>query len=217
MSAQSVNILREYARASAEQRSAGSAWYPAAGRLVRGLADWSGQDPANVAAALAALSPRNPWLWNAQDCAVFSLAAGTIGAPIPSATTFGANRRTAWAFLTGSADWRGSALKVRAFVRAILGDPDSVVVDVWAVRVATAGDRSAVTSEADYRELAQAYQTAALELGLPARDLQAIVWLSAQARGLGSSRRGGIQRAKRGTLSIVAELLGLDYQLTLEF
>lgn len=206
-------IIAEYNRATPDQLDAGRDWYPKAGRIVAQLAYWAGVEPTQMGAAISALSPRNPWAWNVQDAAAFGWAA-RHGEPMPVATTYGANRRRAWGFLTGSTDWQGSALKVRAFTRAIDGDGDAVVVDVWAVRVATEGRRQLVESDADYRELAEAYREAARQLGEPsARDLQAIVWVSAQTRGLGSHRRGRHDAvAKRGTFEVVAVALGLPYQ-----
>ena len=206
-------IIAEYNRATSDQLDAGRDWYPRAGRIVAQLACWAGVEPTSMGAALSALSPRNPWAWNVQDAAAFGWAA-RHGEPMPVATTYGANRRRAWGFFTGSTDWQGSALKVRAFTRAIDGDGDAVVVDVWAVRVATEGRRQLVENDRDYLELAEAYREAARQLGEPsARDLQAIVWVSAQTRGLGSHRRGRHDAvAKRGTFEVVAVALGLPYQ-----
>jgi hypothetical protein len=204
-------ILDTLARASDAQRRAGADWYPTAGRIVAEIAAWSGCDVGAVAAALAALSPRNPWRWNVADVAACAHAVAN-GRPAPRVTTFGANRETALAFLAGSADWRGSARKVRAFVRAILGDPEAVVVDVWAVRVATAGAREAVASVTDYDALAAAYHEASDACGIAPRDLQAITWLVArEAGGVPDARK--VTTCKRGTLPIVRELL--DGQLAL--
>lgn len=202
-----AEIVRVYTSATDAQRADGATWYGRAGEIVHALASWSGAEPARVAAALAALSPRNPWRWNVQDCAAYSHAAMT-GGPMPGATTFGVNRARAWGMLTGTADWTTSAPKVRAFVRAIMGDASAVVVDVWAVRVATAGARDEVRSDADYDALAAAYRTAAEIVGETPREVQAITWLAAQSAGTGSNRRGRHDRSlKRGTLPIVADLL----------
>lgn len=200
-------IVAAYMAASPAQRAAGRDWYPAASAIVDSLAAWADIDRPSMAAIVAALSPRNPWAWNVQDAAAVAYAA-THGLPCPTVTTFGANRSRAWAIATGASDWSGSALKVRSFVANILGDPDAVTVDVWAIRVATAGRRSAVRGAADYQRVAEAYRDAAEFVGETPRDVQAIVWIAAQAAGLGSARRGRHDKVlKRGTLALIAELL----------
>jgi hypothetical protein len=196
-------ILAEYDGASPEHRAAGARWYPSSGAIVAALAAWSGVAPERVAAALAALSPRNPWRWNVQDAAAFAWAAGHDG-PMPTATTFASNQRTAWRMLTShDGDWLGDARKVRAFVAAILGDVDSVVVDVWAMRVATRGRRDHVGSVGEYDAVAAAYTAAARARGVDPRTMQAATWLSAQSRSAARHSQG----FKRGTLDIVRALV----------
>lgn len=200
-------IIATYDRASATQRVDGRAWYPSAGATITALADWSGLPADRLAAIVAALSPRNPWRWNVQDAAAIAYAA-MHGLPCPTVSTFNVNRDRAWAFATGTSDWLGSAPKVRAFVANMTGDVDAVTVDVWAVRVATHGERVNIRSDADYRTIADAYRMAARMAGETPRDIQAITWLVGQADGLGSARHGRPDRSlKRGTLPIVVELL----------
>lgn len=199
------NVLDVYARASRSDVEYGRSWYADARRIVDGIADWSGAEPERVAAALAALSPRNPWRWNVADAAVFALAART-GAPMPRATTFGANQRKAWDILQGG-PIVAAGPKVAAFTAAIMGRHDAVVVDVWAARVATRGASN--TAGRRYELMALAYRVAADAVGETPRDLQAITWLVAQREGLGSGRRGRTDRAfKRGTPEIVRTLIG---------
>jgi hypothetical protein len=206
------HILAEYARATDKQRVDGRAWYPAAGAIIDGLASWADVEPGTVAAVVAALSPRNPWRWNIQDSAAI-LHHARHGGALPKVTTFNDNRDKAIAFVNGAADWKSSALKVRSFVRNMTGDAHAVTVDVWAIRVASGGALSTVENDADYRAAEAAYRHAAVIVGETPRDLQAIVWLSAQARGLASNRIGRHDATyKKGTLSIVAELFGADFQ-----
>jgi hypothetical protein len=207
-------IRDAYAAATADDIAAGRDWYPTARGLVQALADDSGLSTDRIAAIVAALSPRNPWRWNLADAATCAAAIARGDAEPPTATTFGQNRRTAWQIGTGADDWRGSAPKVRAFTRAIMGATDAVVVDVWAIRVASNGAESAVRSDAHYETVAAAYRAVAAECGETPRDLQAITWLGAQRRGIASQRRGRHDRVcKRGTLPIVRYLL--DGQLSL--
>ena len=201
------NIRAIFEQSTPDDRASGADWYPAARRIVDTIADRSGIAPDRVAAAMAALSPRNPWAWNVQDAAAYSQAASD-GADMPSATTFGANRARAWAILRDGADWSTSALKVRSFVANIMGDTDSVTVDVWAIRVATMGEVSTAPNDRTYREVADAYRTVAAEVGLTPRDLQAITWTTAERIGLGSQRRGRHgQTFKRGTFDYVRDML----------
>lgn len=207
-------ILATYQRASSADIATGRDWYPSAGRIVRAIAAEANacgvrsMPPERVASAVAALSPRNPWYWNIADAHAFALAAASDG-PMPTATTFSANARRAWSMLRGDsgADWSTEAPKVRAFVRAIMGDADSVVVDVWAMRVATGGLRDAVRP-GEYAAVAGAYRDASGIVGESPCDLQAITWLIGQREGMGSARIGRHDRTlKRGTAPIIAELL----------
>ena len=73
-------ILATYREASEDQRSAGAAWYPTAGRMVSAIADSAGLPAVRVAFAMAALSPRNPWRWNVADAYRYAhAAAGVVG------------------------------------------------------------------------------------------------------------------------------------------
>ena len=202
-------IIVTYERATPGQRAAGTSWYPDARSIVDVISAASGIDSHRVTHALAALSPRNPWRWNVADAYAFAMAAACRDEAIPSATTYTKNRAIAWNALTGDgAPWTTAAPKVRAFVRAIMGDTHSVVVDVWAVRVATGGLRSEVRNAGDYRAIATAYSEAARILGIAPRDLQAITWLVASEAGLGSKRRAKIgMTCKRGTPAFLRHLL----------
>jgi len=198
------NIRAAYCRATKAQVTAGRRWYPTARKIVGAIADATGTDSARVTYAMAALSPRNPWRWNVQDTYAFALAASQ-GQPMPKATTFGRNQRTAWtALATGSRPWTGAALKVTNFVAAIHGDKDAVVLDVWAVRAATNGAFESAGSAKRYATLERAYwEVADGFTNLGARDLQAIVWLVVQAEGNVTHSAG----FKTGTADLVKELL----------
>jgi hypothetical protein len=207
MSVYADNILRVWSVASPATIVDGATWYPRAGAIISALADWSGVSRQTMAAVVAALSPRNPWAWNVADAAAFARAA-IDGEPMPKASTFGSNKRRAWAFLTDGTSWKGSALKVRSFVANMTGDYDAVTVDVWAVRVATNGARDAVRSDSDYHEIETAYREASRRARVSPATMQATTWLVAQAAGTGSRRVGRPDKSlKRGTVAIVAFLL----------
>lgn len=183
-----ANIIATYDRASASQVEAGKRWYPTANGIVTVIANQTGIDTMRVAYALAALSPRNPWRWNVFDAYCYA-AARAEGRTMPNATTFKRNQARAWeALAVTGAPWTTEAPKVNAFVAAILGAKDAVVVDVWAYRVATTKSADRITDKV-YRLVEAAYLDAAQNhLGIPARDLQAITWLVAQTEGLASHR-----------------------------
>lgn len=190
-------VIETYGRTTPESRAAGRAWYPTAGRMVRSIALDTLTPAERVAGALAALSPRNPWRWNVADAYVFATAyAANPHGPIPCATTFSVNRGNAWLALAGDSP-RG--IKVRAFVAAILGDHGAVVIDTWAVRIATRGALRDVR-DAEYGPIVEAYRDAAAMVGETPAALQAMTWLVAQSEGMASSRRGRHDETfKRGT------------------
>lgn len=199
-------IVATYRDASDAQRDAGRSWYPAAGAIVDAIAADTGRTRASVAYAMAALSPRNPWRWNVQDAYAFACAAREGADRPPSATTFATNVDRAWSAINGAIPWTTAAPKVRAFVAAILGDDSAVVVDTWAIRVATGGAMIDVTDR-EYAHVVEAYREAAERIGADARDVQAVTWTVAQDAGLASSRRGRHDLTfKRGTAPFVRAL-----------
>lgn len=201
------NIRTIYQQSTDTDRKTGQAWYHRANEIVARISVESGISADRVAAALAALSPNNPWNWNVQDAAAFALAAAN-GDPMPTATTYGINQRRAWDFLTGETDWTTAAPKVRSFVRNILGDHDTVTVDIWALRVASMGTEPKVRTPAHYRTIANAYRLVAGELNIAPRDLQAITWVIGRRTALGLAKPVRPSTSlKRGTFTWVATLL----------
>jgi len=202
-------IVATYNRATDRQLVNGLLWYPNARTIVEAIGEAVGTDPTRVACALAALSPRNPWAWSVADAFAFAAAAADPDGVMPTATTYGANRRAAWLALTSDEiPWAKSALKVRAFVGAIMGNEWSVVVDVWAMRVVTNGERNEPPTTRGYRAVAAAYSEAARLLGVTPCTAQAVTWLVAQSAGLGSNRRHpNGKTCKRGTPAFLRRLL----------
>jgi hypothetical protein len=193
------NIIEAYRQCDDATVAFGRDWYPRAQRYSDAIARATDIERNIVSSVIAALSPRNPWAWNVQDAAAFCHAF-INGEDMPSATTFGANRRNAWNILRGLSHWTSSALKVRSFVRNIDGDTDAVTCDVWAVRVATNYQENAVKNDAHYRLIESAYREAARIVGETPRDLQAIVWSRAVAS-------ASVKKPKRGTFDYILALL----------
>lgn len=186
------NILAYWDSASPDQIEAGARWYRQAGDIVRLIADQTGCDVPSVALTLSALSPRNPWNWNVADTYAFASAAAE-GRTMPKATTFSRNREAGWRAITGQDVWLTAAPKVTAFVRAILGEEDSVVVDTWAARVATAGtvsnSKGHTVTPKEYKAIAHAYVVAANLRGVPPSTMQAVTWLVARTEGTAVVKR----------------------------
>ena len=166
-------ILGAYNGATPEQRADGRAWYPLASDLCASIGRGSVAVD-RVASVISALSPRCQWSTNVV-WARRVVDAATSGAPEPPAVSTRANRAKAWAAVHGEDAVRGP--KTEAFVRAIVGDPSAVVVDVWAMRAASVDPERKLTRR-QYAEIASAYTAAAAVAGESPRDLQAIAWIA---------------------------------------
>ena len=169
-------ILAAYNGATPEQRKDGRAWYPLASDLCASIGRGSVAID-RVASVISALSPRCQWSTNVV-WARRVVDAATSGAPEPPAVSTRANRAKAWRAVHGEESVRGP--KTEAFVRAIVGDPSAVVVDVWAQRAAGV-ERKDITPR-QYAIIADAYTAAASVVGESPRDLQAIAWIAARGR-----------------------------------
>lgn len=169
-------ILAIYEQATPEEVSIGRGWYAVALQTCREIAVRFDADLQRVVWAVAVLSPRISWEINlraVQDVLKGRrVRAGAYTANIRKAQTIIAEGRLE--LLRGP--------KVRAFAEAIYGDEDAVVVDVWTWR-AYVGRLDGVPSSTpvpprQQRAIVQAFRELAHELGLQARQLQAIVWLA---------------------------------------
>ena len=181
-------VARLFRQTTPDQRAAGMGWYRTAWQAARAIA---GDDGAAMAAGvIAALSPRCQWSTNvAWASAVIHAARTGQGVPRVHTTVM---RDQAWRIANGEAPLdvlRGP--KVRAFYANIVGDPDAVTVDVWAVRAAR-GDRPTVpdgrgrlryaddgtVTAAEYAAYADVYRRAARACGVTPRECQAAVWVA---------------------------------------
>lgn len=204
-----TNIIAYWNSATPAQRKAGTTWYSTAADLVALIAERTGIEAMRVAYALAALSPKNPWRWNVFDAYAFAQARAE-GRTMPKATTFKRNQIAAWTALGQDGQpWNTAAPKVNAFVNCIMARGGyAVVVDVWAVRVATGGAKSEVRNQRQYDLVANAYASAAAYLDEEPAVVQAVTWLVAQSEGLASHRRGRHDLAfKAGTPDFLKEAI----------
>lgn len=152
-------------------------WYGNAQNVAKDLAAGSPYTVRQCAAVIAVLSPRITWAQNV-------IAARTVvdshaqGVPVESVKVsgFGRNVREAYAILDGKPFVGGP--KTGAFYRAIMGDDDSVTVDVWAYRAATGRDCPNGVPAKEHGAIDAAYRQAARRLSLSPRELQSIVWVA---------------------------------------
>lgn len=153
----------------------GRDWYPQMHATLAGIADAHGIAVENVIIATALLSPRLRWTQNV--AAVAALAAG-LGRP--AGIMSGPWDRAAAAIVSDD-PWSAfspRARKTHAFARALMLDPDAVVIDVWAWRVAGQnGDGPKNVSE--YVAVADAYRAAAALRGMRPAEFQAASWVAA--------------------------------------
>ncbi len=178
-------ILVWFDRATPAEVAAGAAWYGEAYRTADTMAAATGFPIDTVAAVISHLSPQTRWVANVN--AAWSLLATDTRAP----GMLTANYDRAMAAVHAEdplATFGPRAQKTAAFALAILGDHDSVVIDVWAARATLQGARYRFRDElADenarilkragvYAALVAAYRSAARSRGVTPCAMQAIVW-----------------------------------------
>jgi len=66
-------------------------------------------------------------------------------------------------------------LKTNAFARAIAGDTDAVVIDVWMMRAA--GMETDSPNKGQYLALSEAVREVASQFGITPRTAQALIWI----------------------------------------
>lgn len=171
------NILRTYRTASPVHLASGLGWYDAAFTQCEKLGWRYGWTVTQSACALAKLSPRITWRQN-----LAFLEALLAGGEKPASCL--TRSWTTAAHTLAAADplatFSREALKTGNFARAILGDRNAVVVDVWSARVAGVGE-SMIRSTAGYHAVAEAYRRGGRRVGIAPRDIQAVTWC--QVRG----------------------------------
>jgi hypothetical protein len=156
--------------ALAREGCAGLGWYPAATAEVSRFAAARGLPMATVADVLALTSPRQSVRRSVQ-LAVAYLDKGTLTGTLP-------NVQAAIAHWERTGVIRGD--KTAAFSRALQGDTDAVVVDVWVFR-ALGLDYPNMTPKR-YRSAAIRIKGLATRWGQNPRDTQAAIWVGVRAR-----------------------------------
>ena len=153
-------------RASLRDVEAASVWYHEAQEVAEDIAEIMGVSLEIGASIVSAFSPRERWSSNVAKAYAFA-----NGLPVSglSNNLKMAQRATELGFdaLKGQ--------KTNAFARAIAGDTDAVVIDVWMCRAANLGTDS--PNKGQYRELSEAVHIVANEFGITPRTAQALIWI----------------------------------------
>jgi hypothetical protein len=174
-----ANILASYGRTEGTwMRPAGETWYPAAREWTKEILRLTGSDMDldRATSIVAQLSENTSWPMNMQRFIQYA-SGQKVGA---TGSNLGRVKAIAEADDPLSAV-RGP--KINNFVRSILGRfHDAVAVDRWAARIALGtGDKELAQKilgrAGAYESMADAYRTAAGQVGISPSELQAVTWV----------------------------------------
>ena len=152
--------------ATMSQVEAASVWYFEAQEVAEDVAENMGASLEIGASIVSAFSPRERWASNVAKALAFSM-----NKPV---TGLSNNLRMAQDAMTLGFDAL-KGLKTNAFARAIAGDTDAVVIDVWMMRAAGMDNDS--PTKGQYREISDAVRIVAEEFGITPRTAQALIWI----------------------------------------
>ena len=155
------------ARAGASERD----WYARAELSIRAYATERGFDPARVADVLSLTSPRVSVSRNVR------IARHYLETGAPTSDTMW-SVRAALAHYEDTGEIRGP--KTGAFARALMGDPDAVVVDVWVLRAFDLRGWKSLTPKR-YRDVSARIRRLATVLGWTPVECQAAMWTGIRA------------------------------------
>jgi hypothetical protein len=161
-----VNNFRDRAAtATLFDLQAAEQWYADAGSFAQSLPrhDWSF---ATCCSVVSAFSPRVTWAQNKRKAMDYAHGITPKGL---KAHVAAADR----CVVDGFNGLRG--LKTNAFARAISGDGNAVVVDVWMCRAARLGKDA--PNKGEYQAIAAAVRTVAAEYSMSPAMMQAMIWI----------------------------------------
>jgi len=160
------------ARANFAQIEEASKWYMDAERVAAEVARNLDTTLEVGATIVSAFSPRERWTNNVAKAISFSL-----GRDVPG---FKNNMAMATNALTmGFKALNGH--KTNAFAKAIAGDENAVVIDVWMLRAL--GIEKKTPTPSQYKEMAKAVTTVATKYGMTPRAMQALIWIIVRGSG----------------------------------
>jgi hypothetical protein len=149
-----------------------SKWYIDAEKVAHEVARNLNSDLEVGASVVSAFSPRERWTTNVAKAVAYSLGKDVVGLPN--------NLKMANAALTlGFKALNG--LKTNSFAKAIAGDENAVVIDVWMLRAV--GIEKKTPNQTQYKEMADAVAKVANELGMTPRATQALIWIVVRGSG----------------------------------
>jgi hypothetical protein len=147
-------------------------WYLEAEKVANKVAENLGTSLEVGASVVSAFSPRERWTSNVSKAIAFSLGETVTG--------LSNNLKMAEASLhLGFDALRGP--KTNAFARAIAGDENAVVVDVWMMRASGIGIDS--PNKTQYTDISEAITKIANRFGLTPRTAQALIWIIIRGSG----------------------------------
>jgi hypothetical protein len=154
-------------QATLAQVEQASVWYFEAQEVAEDVAENLGVSLEVGASIVAAFSPRERWSSNVAKSLAFSMGKPVVG--------LSNNLRMAESAMTNGFDALNGQ-KTNAFARAIAGDSDAVVIDVWMIRAAGL-DASKGVNKTQYNTLVDSVCKVAKEFGLTPRTAQALIWI----------------------------------------
>jgi hypothetical protein len=147
-------------------------WYLDAETVAREVARNLNVNLEIGATVVSAFSPRERWARNVTNAITFSL-----GEPV---VALGNNIRMAEKALTMGFDAL-KGMKTNAFAKAIAGNENAVVIDVWMLRAL--GIEKKTPSQSQYKEMADAVTAVATKHGMTPRAMQALIWIVVRGSG----------------------------------
>ena len=154
------------AKATFGQVEQASKWYVDAERIAEQVAINLDTTLEVGATVVSAFSPRERWSVNVARAIAWSL--GQEVHCLKNNLVMANNALT-----LGFSALKG--MKTNAFAKAIAGDEQAVVIDVWMLRAV--GIERKTPSQSQYAELVSAVKSAAFEVGMTPRAAQALIWI----------------------------------------
>jgi hypothetical protein len=158
--------------ATAADIESGARWYPDKEPMIQELAEIGDTTIEVVGTVTSAFSIRERWPSNVEKVYDFFNGIEVRGLEY---NLHAANMATVLGFdaLNGP--------KTSAFARALTGDDQAIVIDVWMMRAA--GFTKDSPNKTDYAEISEAIRNVSNEMGLSPRTTQALIWILVRGSG----------------------------------